>query len=199
MGTSAGTSRLPDRFRSESSRSAASTGSEAPRTIARLMTIGHDSLSKSETVTVAAIECGMPVLVAAREIITAFQAMIRKKSPADLEPWLERAPTEPGRRIRQRHHQGPGGRPRRDHLALVQRPDRRSDHQTQARETPDVRQRKARPPPGPRYRCCIGLNATKTASEPRFGADSQQAVKIGHDALDGLRAIRARFTVDAAP
>ena len=61
------------------------------RTVARLMTIGRDSLSKSETVTVAAIECGVPVLVAAREIITAFQAMIRKKSPADLEPWLERA------------------------------------------------------------------------------------------------------------
>ncbi len=61
------------------------------RTIARLMTIGRDSLSKSETVTVAAIECGVPVLVAAREIITAFQSMIRKKSPADLEPWLERA------------------------------------------------------------------------------------------------------------
>jgi len=61
------------------------------RTVARLMTIGRDSLSKSETVTVAAIECGVPVLVAAREIITAFQSMIRKKSPADLEPWLERA------------------------------------------------------------------------------------------------------------
>jgi transposase len=29
--------------------------------------------------------------VEAREIIAAFQAMIRKKSLADLEPWLERA------------------------------------------------------------------------------------------------------------
>lgn len=61
------------------------------RTIARLMTISRDSLSKSETVTVAAIEGGVPLLVEAREIIAAFQAMIRGKSLADLEPWLERA------------------------------------------------------------------------------------------------------------
>ncbi len=61
------------------------------RTIARLMTIGLDSLSKSETVTVAAIEGGVPLLVEAREIVAGFQAMIRKKTLADLEPWLERA------------------------------------------------------------------------------------------------------------
>lgn len=67
--------------------------SRAPsaRTIARLMTIGRDDLSKSETVTVAAIEGGVPLLVEAREIIAAFQGMIRKRSLADLEPWLERA------------------------------------------------------------------------------------------------------------
>lgn len=67
--------------------------SRAPsaRTIARLMTVGRDDLSKSETVTVAAIEGGVPLLVEARETIAAFQAMIRKKSLADLEPWLERA------------------------------------------------------------------------------------------------------------
>jgi transposase len=61
------------------------------RAIARLMTIGCDELSKAETVTVAAIEGAVPLLVEAREIIAAFQAMVRKKSPADLEPWLERA------------------------------------------------------------------------------------------------------------
>lgn len=52
---------------------------------------GRDSLSKSETVTVAAIEPGVPVLVEAREIVACFQAMIRKKTLADLEPWFERA------------------------------------------------------------------------------------------------------------
>jgi transposase len=67
--------------------------SRAPsaRTIARLMTIGRDRLSKSETVTVAAIEGGVPLLVEAREIVAAFQAMVRQRSLAALEPWLERA------------------------------------------------------------------------------------------------------------
>lgn len=67
--------------------------SRAPsaRTIARLTTIARDNLSKSETVTVAAIETGVPQLVEAREIIAAFQAMIRKRSLAELDPWLERA------------------------------------------------------------------------------------------------------------
>ena len=63
------------------------------RTIARLMTIGRDGLSKAETVTVAAIEGGVPLLVEAREIIAAFQAMIRKKSAIELEPWIEKART----------------------------------------------------------------------------------------------------------
>ena len=39
------------------------------RTIARLMTNGRDRLSKSETVTVAAIEDRVPLLVQAREIM----------------------------------------------------------------------------------------------------------------------------------
>jgi transposase len=55
------------------------------------MTIGRDGLSKAESVTVAAIESGVPLLVEARELIASFQAMVRKKSLAELEPWLERA------------------------------------------------------------------------------------------------------------
>ena len=61
------------------------------RKIARLLTIGRDDLTKSETVTVAAIERGAPSLVEAREIIADFQGMIRKKSLADLDTWVERA------------------------------------------------------------------------------------------------------------
>jgi hypothetical protein len=41
------------------------------------MTIGRDALSKAETVTIAAIENGAPSLVEARELIAAFQAMVR--------------------------------------------------------------------------------------------------------------------------
>ena len=50
------------------------------RTIARLLTISRDTLSKSETVTVAAIEDQVPLLVEAREIIAGFHDMIRRKS-----------------------------------------------------------------------------------------------------------------------
>jgi transposase len=61
------------------------------RTIARLLTIGPDRLSKAETVTVAAIEAGAPMLVEARDLIAAFQAMVRKRLPNELDPWLDRA------------------------------------------------------------------------------------------------------------
>lgn len=61
------------------------------RTIARLTTIGRDHLSKSETVTVAAIESGGPQLVEVRKIIAAFQAMIRTTRLAELDSWLQRA------------------------------------------------------------------------------------------------------------
>ena len=40
------------------------------------MTIGRDTLSKAETVTVAAIEAGIPTLVEARELIAEFHMMI---------------------------------------------------------------------------------------------------------------------------
>ncbi|MGY2933072.1 transposase [Bradyrhizobium sp. GM6.1] len=46
---------------------------------------------KVETVTIAAIEKGVPLLVETREIIIAFHAMIRKKTHVDVDPWLERA------------------------------------------------------------------------------------------------------------
>jgi transposase len=61
------------------------------RTITRLMAIGRGGLSKSETVAVAAIETSVPLLVEARDVIADFEAMIRKRSFADLEPWLARA------------------------------------------------------------------------------------------------------------
>ena len=49
------------------------------RTIARQMTSGRDGLTKAETVTVAAIENGVPGLIEAREIVADFHAMIRSK------------------------------------------------------------------------------------------------------------------------
>jgi transposase len=55
------------------------------------MIIGRDLLTKAESVTVAAIEAGVPTLVEAREIIAEFHLMIRRKTEEELTPWIERA------------------------------------------------------------------------------------------------------------
>jgi transposase len=55
------------------------------------MSVGRDELSRSETLTVAAIENGVPLLVEARELIASFQGMIRKRAAAELAAWLARA------------------------------------------------------------------------------------------------------------
>jgi transposase len=60
----------------------------AARTIARLMTTKRDHLTKAETVTVAAIEKGVPALADACVLIDRFQAMIRKTRASELEPWI---------------------------------------------------------------------------------------------------------------
>ena len=61
------------------------------RTVARLMSVGRDGLSRSETLTVAAIETGVPLLVEARELIASFQGMIRKRAAAELGAWIAQA------------------------------------------------------------------------------------------------------------
>ena len=61
------------------------------RSIARLLSVGRDALSRSETLTVAAIETGVPLLVEARELIANFQDMIRKRAIAELGAWIARA------------------------------------------------------------------------------------------------------------
>ena len=53
------------------------------------MTPGRDTLSKSETVTIAAIEDGVPARVEARERIATFNAIGRHKSTNELTPWLD--------------------------------------------------------------------------------------------------------------
>ncbi|MCW5796808.1 MAG: transposase [Nitrospira sp.] len=61
------------------------------RTIARLLTTSRDNLTKSETVTIAAIEGGVPLLVKARDIIADFHSMIRRKAENELAAWIDRA------------------------------------------------------------------------------------------------------------
>ena len=53
------------------------------RTIARLMTTARDQLSNTDTVMIAAIEAGVPMLVDARRLIDQFHAMVRKQIASD--------------------------------------------------------------------------------------------------------------------
>jgi hypothetical protein len=61
------------------------------RTVARLTTMARDTLSHTQTATVAAIEAAVPTLVQAREIVDAFHTLIRRKQEAALDGWLEMA------------------------------------------------------------------------------------------------------------
>ncbi len=56
------------------------------RTIARLTTTARDHLSKADTVTIAAIEVGVPTLVAARTLNDRFHTMVKQSTEADLLP-----------------------------------------------------------------------------------------------------------------
>nr|WP_245304916.1 hypothetical protein [Rhizobium multihospitium] len=49
------------------------------RTIALLMTTARDQLSKTDTITIAAIEAGVPALIEARNLIDRFRTMIRRR------------------------------------------------------------------------------------------------------------------------
>jgi transposase len=63
------------------------------RTIARLMTIKRDCMTKADAVVIAAIEAGVPSLVETRTLIDQFHDMIRKKDEAKLDAWLANAKT----------------------------------------------------------------------------------------------------------
>ena len=58
--------------------------------------------------------------------------------------------------------------PCRGRLVLVQRSDRRSDHQAQIRQTPNVRAREARFAAGQAHRRTMTTSAIKSASEPKI-------------------------------
>ncbi len=61
------------------------------RTLARLMGMGRDHLTKADTVIVAAVEAGVPGLADARTLVERFQIMIRTKAAARLDGWIEHA------------------------------------------------------------------------------------------------------------
>lgn len=59
------------------------------------MTTARDHLSKADTVTIAAIEAGVPALVQARTLIDRFHTMIQQKAQADFDPWIAEAISSP--------------------------------------------------------------------------------------------------------
>lgn len=61
------------------------------RTVIRLLTVEPDDLSRAETVTVAAIQKGVPQLIEARDTIAEFHAMLRKRAVDTLSEWVEKA------------------------------------------------------------------------------------------------------------
>src|SRR3984957_19823090 len=61
------------------------------RTIARLMTIKRDCMTKADAVVIAAIEAGVPSLVEAHTLIDQFHDMIRKRDDPKLDAWIANA------------------------------------------------------------------------------------------------------------
>ncbi|ESY88074.1 transposase [Mesorhizobium sp. LNHC209A00] len=52
------------------------------------MTTARDQLNKTDTMMIAVIEAGVPMLVEARNLIAGFHSMIRKKVAHELEAWI---------------------------------------------------------------------------------------------------------------
>ena len=117
------------------------------RVLSRLLLSERDQLTKGDAITVARIERGVPALVSARDLVERFHRMVRDRDPAALPAWITDARGQRPRILRQRHRRRSSRRHRSDDPALVKRPNRRPDHQAQARQTADVRTRQTRPAP----------------------------------------------------
>jgi hypothetical protein len=100
---------------------------------------------------------------------------------------------KPGRLMRERHHQRQGDRLRRHLFCVVQRTDRRPDHEAQARQAPDVRTRQARPSASPCHWRSLKPSAIKNASEPLL--DPSTAQNIGDCDANRLRDPHALITL----
>jgi transposase len=118
------------------------------RTIARLMTTARDHLSKADTVTIAAIETGVPMLKEARSLIDRFHVMIRKKIAADLDPWIADASASPIASFATGVTKDRAAVRAALTETVVKWPDRGADHKAQAGQAADVWARQARPAAG---------------------------------------------------
>ena len=67
----------------------------AARMIARMMTTQRDASSKDLASMLATIETAVPALTTARDFLDRFHDMVRRRQPAELEPWIEAAKESP--------------------------------------------------------------------------------------------------------
>ena len=61
------------------------------RKIARFLTARRDQIPKCHASDMIKIEEGVPALIAARDLVNRFHAMIRERKPQDLDAWIEAA------------------------------------------------------------------------------------------------------------
>ena len=145
------------------------------RTIARLMTTGRDTLSKSETVTIAAIEDGVPLLIEARAVIAAFHTMIRKKAEAELDVWIEQARSG----LVTSFANGVAKDSAAVRAAIISAwsngQTEGPDHKAKTREAANVRASETRSARSAPYRRMLIDSCTNIASEPRLDANHPQS------------------------
>ena len=119
------------------------------RTIARGLTAERAAGSARIALVNATIETAAPDLIAARDLLDRFHAMMRSKDEAGLVPWIASAKHSKLRKLRRRHRGGPGRRGRRHRRAVVEWSGRRKGQPPQTHQAPDVRPRQPRPAQSP--------------------------------------------------
>lgn len=102
------------------------------RTIARGLTVERDTASSRIALVNATIETAAPELVAARDLLDCFHAMMRSSDAARLNGWI--TSRRQARKLRRVRRGGQGRHSRSNRRALVQRSGRRQDQPAQAHQ-----------------------------------------------------------------
>jgi hypothetical protein len=101
--------------------------------------------------------------------------MIRTRSPAHLDPWLECAKSSLVASFANGVVKDKAAVSAAVALPWSNGPTEGPDHQAEACQTPDVRAHKSRPPASPRCRSRLTAHVIKIASEPRLRAACSHA------------------------